>query len=463
MAKEHKNKKPINKKKISLGVLFIVILLLLFGGGYYYYSEIYLPTNTDYSLAVYADNEATVGEVKYSKFDYIEVQDGNQELAETINLTEDTNEIQLTTPQNTDDLVFKNWELQERNEDREIELLNLFGINQNVKVIEAIPIYENSKDHLLTFRTDKNAKLISNEQEVSYVKIPYQADQNINDLFPNVEVKEGYKGDWVINENIVNNETEITEDSELVFQTYQDFNDNNTDDLAEAFTIEFETNADQEINPIDNISWEETVDLPVVEDENLLFYDWYTDPQLENIFTEETKVQNNLTLYADMQSLNDIVNNSVDRPIKREDIALRVSELLDNRNETVDLTFGEQQKQEEQQREELRKYNEENNITMQPAETSIRLHNTEHNKLHLINFLDPSNNFLFAVVAPYGQTIKITNERGELIKEYGVRQQTHLVLNENDIISNGKELDEYHTEYKQVNDTVFIKVQPTTK
>ena len=85
------------------------------------------------------------------------------------------------------------------------------------------------------------------------------------------------------------------------------------------------------------------------------------------------------------------------------------------------------------------------------------------NKLHLINFLDPSNNFLFAFVAPYGQNIKVTDDLGRLVKEYAVRQQTHIILDEKKLISSGSELDNFHTEYKQVNEAVFIKVQPITK
>src|SRR5699024_6767013 len=133
-------------------------------------------------------------------------------------------------------------------------------------------------------------------------------EQPISEVLPTIEVKEDYNGDWTLNDNVIENDTEITEDSEISFQSYQDINNNNLDDLTESFTIEFETNAEQNIEAVENISWEETVDLPIVEDDNLIFFDWYTEPELENVFTSETKVQNDLTLYADMKNLNEVVN-----------------------------------------------------------------------------------------------------------------------------------------------------------
>lgn len=456
-------KKPKNKGKIFIILLLIVALLLVAIGGYYYYKEIYLPSNTNYSLTVYADNEALIDEISYSKFDYVELQDHNQEPVDKIELTEDMKELKLSVPSNTDNLIFDEWQIAERNDVKTIKLFNLLELDQNIKVIEAVPIYQEAKDLILTFKPDENSKLISDENEVTYLTKPYKIGEDINSILPNVELKKGYKGNWTINNNIINDETEITKDSELVYLTYQDFNNNDLDDLKEKFIIQFETNTEQKIEPIENISWEETIDLPIVTDDKLIFYDWYEDPQLEKIFTEETKVQNNMTLYADVRSLSDVINNSVNSPIVRQDIALQVSTLLEDIKKTVDDKFETEQEQEEAEREALRQFNEENNIMTQELPISIEFHNTEHNKLHLISFLDPSNEFLFAFVAPYGQTIKITDETGKLVKEYGIRKQTHIVLDENKIIKNGKELDEYHTEYRQIHDTVYIKIQPITK
>lgn len=86
----------------------------------------------------------------------------------------------------------------------------------------------------------------------------------------------------------------------------------------------------------------------------------------------------------------------------------------------------------------------------------------EHNKIYLINFVDTSNNFIYSLVAPYGQTIKVVTDNGNLYQEYGVRHNTTIVLDEKRLLSSENDLEKYHSEYREINDTVFIKIQPIT-
>ena len=299
----NKDEKSSKKRSIFIVSLIVVLLLLSFGA-YYFYQKIYVPMNEDYVVSLEAQNEKFIDEITFSKYDYIEIKDINNETVETIELTKDLNELTLLDPIDYEDEIFNEWLLSERNDTREISIFNLFEISTDITVYEVTPAYQEASDFVLTFRTDENAKLIDDEQEVTYVRIPYQAEQPISEVLPTIEVKEDYNGDWTLNDNVIENDTETTEDSEISFQSYQDINNNNLDDLTESFTIEFETNAEQNIEAVENISWEETVDLPIVEDDNLIFFDWYTEPELENVFTSETKVQNDLTLYADMKNLN---------------------------------------------------------------------------------------------------------------------------------------------------------------
>lgn len=303
----NKDEKSSKKRSIFIVSLIVVLLLLSFGA-YYFYQKIYVPMNEDYVVSLEAQNEKFIDEITFSKYDYIEIKDINNETVETIELTKDLNELTLLDPIDYEDEIFNEWLLSERNDTREISIFNLFEISTDITVYEVTPAYQEASDFVLTFRTDENAKLIDDEQEVTYVRIPYQAEQPISEVLPTIEVKEDYNGDWTLNDNVIENDTETTEDSEIIFQSYQDINNNNLDDLAESFTIEFETNTEQNIEAVENISWEETVDLPIVEDDNLIFFDWYTEPELENVFTSETKVQNDLTLYADMKNLNEVVN-----------------------------------------------------------------------------------------------------------------------------------------------------------
>ena len=61
------------------------------------------------------------------------------------------------------------------------------------------------------------------------------------------------------------------------------------------------------------------------------------------------------------------------------------------------------------------------------------------------------------------RSIKVVYEDGQLFKEYGVRQDSTIILDQETLLTESSDLDRYDFEYRQVNDSVFIKVQPVGK
>lgn len=453
--KQQDNKPKKSKKKIVMFSFLAILLVAITVGGYFVYTEYYLPSKTEYAVNVYGENNILYDTLTFKKDSYIQVLDEAGEVVNKVDLKEEMNNVTLEDI-DTYNSIFKKWEFEEKLDEKEE------FYKRDIIYFNAKPIYEDKNDFTLKFIADEKAVILEEDQEVSYLKKGYKKDTDVSDYFPEIKIAEDFKGNWFIGNTEIDKDTQIDKDSEIEFKTYQDKNNNNIDDFTEEFTINFVTNIEQQVNN-KVVGWEETIDLPVLEDKNKVFYEWYSDKELKNKFTEADKITKDMTLYAKIKTFNEVINESVNDPIDRKDIALQVSRMLEERNKPADERYRKEIEEKEREREEIKRYNEENNVFIQDIEVEINLHNTKHNKLHLISFVDPSSEFIYSLVAPYGQTIKVVNENGNLYKEYGVRQNSTIVLDKDILLSKSSELDKYHSEYRKINDTVFIKIQPIVK
>lgn len=439
--------------KISILAIFIIIITL---GGYLSYEKIYLPSQKEYIVKIHGDNDILLDKLTFKKDSYIQVLDQNKKVQRKIKLNENTKTLILENAKDTDNLLFNGWEF-EKKVDKKEEFYK-----KDIVYFSAKPTYDNKEDFVLKFIADEKAIVLVDEQKVTYLNKPYTSETSINDYLPEVMIEKDYKGDWVIGDTIVDENTIIDKDSILQFKTYQDKNNNSIDDFTEEFTIDFVTNIEQNVDSR-VVKWEGKIELPKLEDESKIFYEWYVDEDYKREFTEQTKVTDNLTLYAKVKGFKEIINETIEDPIDRKDIGLQVKKMLEKRNKSVDQAFNKEIENKDKERAELKKYNQENNIVTQDIQVEINLQNLEHNKLHLVNFVDPLNKFIYSLVLPYGQTIKVVNENGNLYQEYAVRQNTTIVLDEKQLVSNTSKLDKYDSEYRQINDSVFVKIQPTIK
>ena len=443
------------KKKLKISFIFIAVLLLVVAGSFLVYEHLYLPSREDVTTSIIKDNNVLIDNVTFKEKSTLKVLGANERVVTEIELNSDNDKITLEDLPKEKELL-TTWEIEKVTKKYD----EFYKFDETHFV--AKPVYVSSENYVLNFVTDEMGKIFENDKEAAYIKVPYKSDTPLIDYLPEVTTVEDFKGDWFIGDTIVDETTTITEDTTLEFRTYQDKNDNNIDDYTEEFTVSFETNLGQEI-PDKTVGWEETIELPELKNAEKVFYDWYLDSDFNELFTEETKVTSDITLHAKNLSINEVVDTSVNQPIKRKDLAIQVENNLDTINKAVDVRYNEEVAKVKAQKEKEEKYNQENNIVPEQRETVTYIHNEGHNKLYIISFVNPSNEYIYSVVAPYGQTIKVTNEKGELRKEYSVRQHTTIVLDENNLVSKGNELDFYHSEYRQVNDTVFIKIQPLVK
>lgn len=448
-------KKLKSKKALIIGISVLVVTFILIIGTYVGYNKIYLPSLQDVSVGVYKDNGVQIDQLSFKESSYIQVLDEQEAVTEEIILDEQTNNLTLSTPDNANALLLDDWEIEKKIQDK-----GFFQRDQ--QYYTAKPIYKERKDFVLTFVTDTQSSFYEKDQPIHLINVPYSVDDDWRSNLPQPAIEDDFKGYWTVNNEAVTEETTINENTIFEYRTFQDKNDNSIDDFTEEFTVNFVTNT-QEVIESRVVGWEGTVELPklqTLEEENKVFYDWYSDEQSTEVFTNETPVTSDMTLFAQVEYIPDIINTTIDKPIKRKDIAVEVQKELKDRNKKIDDQFNSEMVEEEKEREALKQYNQENNILSDNIEQVTQLHNLGHNKLYLITFLDPLNNFLYAIVAPYGQTLKVVYEDGQLFKEYSIRQDTTIILNQEILLTESNDLDRYDFEYRQINESVFIKAQP---
>lgn len=406
-------------------------------------------------MSVFKDNGIKINELSFKESSSLKILDEQGEFVNEIDLDEETGKVTLYAASSTKSLLLDDWEFEEK-------VLENGFLQRDEIYYTAKPMYLEKQDFVLTFITDEHSRFYEKDQPLNYVSQGYKAGTNLQNSLLTPSIDSDYKGFWTIEGHEITDETVIYEDTVLEFRTYQDKNDNGIDDFSEEFELHFVTNTEEEIESR-VVTWEETIDLPVLQtlkEENKVFYDWYADEQMTEVFTSETKITNDMTLFAKVEYIPDIINTTIEYPISRNDIAIEVQKVLNEQNKKVDEGFNQEIQETEKERAEVKAYNEENNIVNNNVEQVVQLHNLGQNKLYLITFLDPLNNYLYSIVAPYGQTLKVVYEDGQLYKEYAIRQDTTIVLDQKVLLTESNELERYDFEYRQVNESVFIKLQP---
>ena len=443
-----------NRRKIRKARLFGLILILLLIG-YFAYNNAYVPSQKEYTTKVYADNNLLIDQIKFKNNSKIQVLNQDETIKNEIDLNKETNKV-IIKAQGKDNLLLDSWEIKEEtNKEKKF-------YRKESKYFIAKPLYIDKQDYVLTFKGDQRSSVIENDKPVKYTRKPYKKDTVINDYLPDVKTVENYNGNWFIGDSKISKDTKITSDTILTFKTFQDVNDNRLNDFTEKFKVSYVTNTDEKVED-KVVLWQSKVPLPKLQSKEKVFYDWYLDKDLKNKVKENHKISKDTTLYAKNKDFKKIINTTIKKPIDREDISLQVKNILGEQNKKVDLKYNQEIEKKEKEREEKKKYNIENKVATENVELVINFHNLNQNKLNLVTFLDSSNNFIYSIIVPYGQIVKVLDENEKLSKEYAIRQNTTIILDEKELVSSSSTLNKYNSQYRQINDTVFIKIQPEIK
>lgn len=494
----------MNKQRAAIVTIGLVLLISIVGMGWYQYW--YIPSTKKWEVSILDAQGNPIKKIEAQKTTLVEILDEQGKVKSSIEIGEDETQTQLPLPSTNPKLLFQHWEIEFVDRKKETK----------TSVYHAIPKYIDAKDYLLTVQSDEHAKLIDAQGKDAEGKIiPYQKNTEVYSYLPKVVVDADYKGNWFyhqkdgteikisisgekdekteVKQNSSSTETKSEEtknkepkkskdsaskekspkekedkeskkintadqNTTVTFRTYQDKNNNNKDDFSETFTVKFHTDLKEVQYKDKTVKWEETLHLPILKDKQRVFFGWCKDPQYTQPFTEEDKVRENLNLYAEFRSIEEVMNRSVEKPILRQDVSLQVLKILEKNNKQVDLAYNKAIRQEEMARKKKEEENKKKNIIEPPKKTVIELHNVNWEKLYLITFIDEFNQYRFSFVSPYGRAIKIYDKNDTLLKEYAVRQNTTITLNSKEF---GKQyIQEFLSEYYRFNDSIYIKISP---
>lgn len=508
-------------KKEKIIYLFVLVILLMTIGGciFYWYQYHHIPKTKKWNIAVKDNHQIVVAEIEVQRNTKLIILNDEGKEVESILISDDMSEVQLPKPTDNKELLFQHWDVVFEKQDEETKqniyhvkpsyidakdflltvksdehsrLYNREGkdvenlvipYSKNTEVLDYLPsveVEENYKGNW--FYTEENGeevKLIPRD-EVDRTKEKQSSNNQVaGDSEQVKESKDKNKKSEQAKENKKTADKKQEKDSPkdnikeetqkmnrvhrhttLIFRTYQDKNNNFKDDFGEKFTVKFNTDMkDLKYKDI-VVGWEESIKLPILKDQQRVFFGWSSDENFEHPFHENDKVTSDLVLYAEFRPIDEVMNRSVEQPIYRQDVAFQVLKILEMNNKQIDLAYNKKIKQEEAVKKKKQEQDRKNNIFSPLKQTKIELHNVDREKLYLITFIDEYNQYRFSFVSPYGRTIKIYDKQDNLLKEYAVRHNTTIPLDASDFVTGRERLEGFRTEYFKFNDTIYIKISP---
>lgn len=428
-------------KKSKKFIIRFVLLLLLIGagvGGFYYYQNVYVAQR-EYFLVDVMQKETLLEVIEVNQLSTIQIFDERNVLADEISIDKDTRTIPLSA-NDTDTKIFSYWSIAKKDNNYDFT-----------------PVYEEKKDLVLSFQSSQHTQFAVNDTSLDTVNKAYTKGDDIYQLLPKVTVETGYGYRWYYQQGnksmVLPKEGDETinplfeEDTTLELKEFKDENQNGKDDSKEVFTITYQTNAKTTVKD-KTVNYGDPLNLPSISETNKIMIDWYSDEKFKEKVTEETIVTSDMTVYAKLVDMITFINQSVENPITRKDLALQVEDYLANNNTALDNSYNHQLEEKLKAEEELKIYNKQNGITSDTKETQYAFHNRNQNKLYVVTFLDKESDFKFAIVVPYGQTVKVFSANNQQQKEYSIRQNTTIVLSNKNYLS----------EYYQINNSVYVKI-----
>ncbi|MGE1217697.1 InlB B-repeat-containing protein [Bacillus toyonensis] len=384
---------------------------------------------------------------------------------------------------------------------------------------------------------DVGGNLLENHKQIKEVVKSATKDAKLKDVLPDVNPDNNYKftgwfamvdkGDGKkVEEKLQSIEDVKITDSkgEYYAKFFSDFNKNGIDDKTEEITVNFVTNIEEQIEPV-NLNVGQKIKAPKLSNKDKIFIGWYTNAELTNKFGNDN-LKDSITLYAKWENAEKVITESEKKPITDKDVSDQVEKILnerlkelegqtntekpnetktettekpkDNNNENKGAATNNNQKSDTNNTKDNTKTNNSNTTppTSNPWGGSIQndtklkdsvtsnnpnnSNNLNSNKVsvytetkyvfknknvgekYMVKFLDEKGAFVSSLTLPYGRTIKILDENENSHEEYAVRQDTTINLDTERYVNKGSTFLGLDTRIVQVNSTEITEIYPTT-
>lgn len=321
-------------------------------------------------------------------------------------------------------------------------------------VEEKTEIKEEDREDLkeLKAELEKKEKQVSKEKDKKKKK---ELETEVDELKKELESKKEEKqyDTEVINQYQLVDDIEnvkLSKDVEYIAVLYPDTNNNGVDDRKEKINISVDFGLENEVQE-QEIHVGQPIKLSEPYHENYIFIDWFLDNEFKERVGEKRTFDKDTSIYAQWKTADEIIAEGSENLISEERISDRIEEHINNKNKKIKQQ--EQEKLKEKKEKQKKKSADE---LAQATENQYTFKNYNTNQTFLIKFYDKEE-FLFSVALPYGRTLEILDDNEQKIKEYGIRQESSIDLNE--FINNSENI-EFDIRTIKKNNAVITKIYP---
>lgn len=380
------------------------------------------------------------------------------------------------------------------------KMLSYWDIETTKNKVTIKPVIIDEKAVLIKFTALEGGELVEDNKQLVEVLKTANKDTPLKDVLPKTNPKKGYKFSGFY-ETVYDERLEDTKDIKIdeeeklkssrnayVAKFYPDLNDNGIDDNTEKITIKFATDAFEKIDDLE-IQVGNTLELPKMAKDDYIFYGWYYDKDFKTAYMGE-EITQDTTFYAKWEKAKEVVKEAEEKPITDKNISDQVEKYLkekeqaekgNNINKTPapkaekpkvtnpqkEVTQpnketssegnnkGSSEDKKEDKADELDK-----DLLGSFTETKYVYDNKNVGKRFMVKFYDENEDFIMSLTLPYGQTIKTFDENETERKEYGVRQNTTIVLNSNEYVSDIDTLQGFSSRKKRINASEIVEITP---
>ncbi|HFI0549468.1 TPA: hypothetical protein ACGOX3_001802 [Streptococcus suis] len=351
------------------------------------------------------------------------------------------------------------------------------------------PILVEAQQGTLQFNVSGEGYLVKDNAKVKDLAITFTKGEPLEKYLPEIAPAENMKlSGWFINEKKVNPKKHTLEEgTSVVAKFYKDVNNNEIDDSTESATVKFVTNSDIKIADL-GMFVGNYVELPILKQDNKIFMGWFSDENLSNKFDNNKPITKDITLFAKWEEAEKLINDSQNQKITDPLISKQLEEILNNvnklnaivkdKNETIRPNVPSANSGTTTTTQKPSASVSQNTVTPQ-AETVPQVltpevpekekeikyvfSNPNVGKKHMLKFQDENEEVLFTMMTPYGQTVRIYNTDNQKIKEYGVRQNTTILLDSKVTYLTDSAKIDYYAKDTIVNDRVLMDIMPIVK
>lgn len=337
----------------------------------------------------------------------------------------------------------------------------------NKKTIE--PVLIEKKDHNITFLADAGTTLsVDGKHSTPTITKSVDLGTTLSEIIPKVEKKDDYNfmGWYTIEEKkeekkkkkkrkkviqeyekLDTEKEKVRKDMHVYALSYPDINNNKKDDRKEKVKLKIHFNINDEVVE-KKVHVGQPIKLDTPLNDEYIFLGWYLDPEFKEEYNSEY-ITTDTSIYAKFKKPKEYVKNR--ELIKEKKVSDRVEDYIEEKNNEI---YKKNKKRDEQEAKKRENKKENKSFGLDNKRYIFKNYNKE--QTYFVKFLNDEE-FLFSVALPYGNTIELLNENGQKVKEYSVRQNVSINLNE---LINVSEIPNFEAKTINRNNANILQIYP---